>query len=110
MSTQNYKEVGELIKSFRLSKGWTSNELAQKIGISYPTVSRLENGHFGPSGIVTKKLAELGMNIEDIAHTARAHSKEQTYAYRISDLENRILKLEDTLKKLLDAVDNKGGH
>ncbi len=115
MSTQDYKEVGGLIKSFRKAKGWTSLELSGKLGISLPTLSRLENGHVGPSGNVTKKLAELGMSLEDIAYALRAQAPEQTYSYRISELENRLLKIEKSLKLVLDALHNledkkKGGN
>jgi HTH-type transcriptional regulator/antitoxin PezA len=108
MSTQkdnnqqpDFKEIGKIIKSFRLEKGIKSEEFAKQLGISYPTLSRVENGHHGPSAAMLQKLSSLGMDISDISFASRSHSKEQTLSYRLAEVENKLAKMEDTVKKLI---------
>lgn len=104
---QDFTEVGLLIKSFRLEKGYTSNDFARLLDISYPTLSRIENGHHGPNINVVGKLAELGMDTSELTIASRPHFKEQTLSYRLSELENKVVKMEQTIKTLLDVI-NKG--
>lgn len=104
-SKKDYKEIGLLIRDFRHRKNWSSEEFARELGVSYPTVSRIENGHHGPSANLLKKLAEKGMDISDISSTSRAHSKEQTLSYRLAEVENRLVKMEDTIRKLLAIIE-----
>lgn len=40
----NNETVGSRIRELRLERGMTTTELARRIGISHPQVSRLENG------------------------------------------------------------------
>lgn len=112
MSTQKekpYLETGRLIRNFRHSKEWTAEQFAAKLGVSYPTVSRIENGHHGPSASLLKKLGSLGMDIMEITPFSRPHSKEQTLSYRLSEVENRLAEMEATIRKLMDLQDSKGG-
>ncbi len=99
--TQDFKEVGKLIKSFRLEKGFKSEDFARMLNISYPTLSRIENGHQGPSVAVVAALSELGMDTEELTYSARPHSKEQTLSYRLAKVENELAKLQQTLKSVL---------
>lgn len=100
-SRKDYKEVGLLIRDFRHSKDWSSETFAKELGVSYPTISRIENGHHGPSANLLKKLAEKGMDISEISSASRAHSKEQTLSYRLAEVENRLARMEDTIRQLL---------
>lgn len=104
---KDYKEIGLLIRDFRHSKGWSSEEFAREIGMSYPTISRIENGHHGPSAILLQKLAEAGMDISEISAASRSFSKEQTLSYRLAEVENRLVKMEDTIKQLLALLKEK---
>ena len=42
-------DAGHLIRAFRQQIGFTEEELAHALGISFSTVSRWENGHMKPS-------------------------------------------------------------
>lgn len=50
------KAVGERIKRIRLEMGYTTRELAEKLGASKGTVSKWENGHYLPNN---KRLTDI---------------------------------------------------
>lgn len=104
---KDYKEIGLLVRDFRHSKGWSSEEFARELEVSYPTISRIENGHHGPSANLLKKLGEKGMDISEISAASRAHSKEQTLSYRLAEVENRLVKMEDTIRQLIALLKEK---
>lgn len=53
---------GELIRQERLALGLSTRELAALSGVSYPTISRIENGHDQPRWDTLERLAgALGM-------------------------------------------------
>lgn len=37
------------VKQHRLAKGWTQEELAEKVGVRRETIMRLEKAHYNPS-------------------------------------------------------------
>lgn len=43
------KECGRRIAALRKQKGWTQEELAKRINVSYSFISKLELGYFGAS-------------------------------------------------------------
>ena len=49
--------MGEKIQAIRTTKGWSQDDLADKLGTKAPQVSRWENGHSLPS---TEALKDLG--------------------------------------------------
>jgi len=106
-SDSNFKEIGKLIKDFRLSKGMTNEEFRKGLGVSYPTLSRVENGHHGPSASMLQKLAAMGMDVSDLSFASRPHSVEQTLSYRLAEVENRLARMEDTIRQLLSLVKEK---
>jgi len=59
-------ELGERIKTLRKQKGLSQAKLASKVGISRPTLSKLENNYLANISIVTidKILNELGYKID----------------------------------------------
>lgn len=103
----NFKEVGKLIKDFRLRQGMTNDEFRKGLGVSYPTLSRIENGHQGPSAAIIQKLAAMGMDVTDLSFASRPHSVEQTLSYRLAEVENRLAKMEDTIRQLISLVKEK---
>ncbi len=46
-STPGY--TGPDLKDLRKRRGWSQEELARRLGVSFATVSRWENGHQAPS-------------------------------------------------------------
>ena len=52
-------EAGHIVRAFRLRVGFTEEELAHALGISFSTVSRWENGRMKPSRLAWQALAQL---------------------------------------------------
>ena len=70
---------GELIRRERLALGLSTRELAALSGVSYPTISRIENGHDQPRWDTLERLAgALGKSWRPVL--------EQRPAPRIADL------------------------
>lgn len=63
--------LGYKIKQMRKSKGWTQEQLAEKIGIDNKHLSRIEKGYHMPNYQIIKKLAQIFnfdiRNFEDIS-------------------------------------------
>ncbi len=57
------KGFGKSVQAARLEKGWSQEKLAEKAGVSRPTVSRVELGE-EPSMRTARKLATaLGLSV-----------------------------------------------
>lgn len=79
--------IGEKIKIARESKGWTQSELAEKLSIEPPSVSRWESGKTNPKPKQIPKIAEaLGRSVDWFQDT--------DHQIPISDMEKRIQDLE----------------
>src|SRR5262245_18405922 len=52
------REFGELVRQRRMQRGWTTRQLADKVGVKNPTISRLERGA-SPRPALRAKLTEL---------------------------------------------------
>ena len=52
-------DAGHIVRAFRLRVGFTEEELAHALGISFSTVSRWENRHMKPSRLAWQALAQL---------------------------------------------------
>lgn len=52
------------LRAFRMERGWTQAELAERVGVSRKTINTIENGVFTPSTVLALKLArELGVSV-----------------------------------------------
>lgn len=51
--------TGEKIQALRTMKGWSQDELAEKLGTKGPNVSRWENNHGTPSADTLRDLARI---------------------------------------------------
>jgi len=62
----NILEFGEFIRTKRKERGLTQEELAKRVGISRPTLSKLENNLLTEISIITldKILNELGYELD----------------------------------------------
>lgn len=52
--------IGHEIREARLSLGWTQHQLAQKAGVSRPTIARVETGGNISTGTLEKVAEALG--------------------------------------------------
>ena len=61
------RAIGERLKALRKERGMTARDLADKIGVSYTTIYRWENGDRIPDGFNMGKLMNvLGVRMKDI--------------------------------------------
>ena len=52
-------ETSELVRGIRESTGWTQEELARQIGVSFSTVNAWQRGRRNPHPYLRKRLEEL---------------------------------------------------
>lgn len=53
------RHVGHRIRWHRIQKGWSQNELAEKLGVSYQQLHKYENGSNSASASRLAEIAEL---------------------------------------------------
>jgi len=53
------KDLGRLVKSLREKLGLSQEKLAARLGVTFSSVNRWENGHTKPSPLAVQKLEEL---------------------------------------------------
>lgn len=59
--------MNNLIKERRVERGWTQDELAEKLEVSRQTIISLEKGRYNPSLVLAFRIARLfKCTIEDI--------------------------------------------
>ncbi|HZW05097.1 MAG TPA: helix-turn-helix transcriptional regulator [Anaerolineaceae bacterium] len=64
------------LESLRVHKGWTQQELAERVGVSRQTIISLERGRYNPSILLAFRLArQFEVAIEDIF----IYSEEEEY-------------------------------
>ena len=70
------RAIGERLKALRIERGMTARDLADKIGVSYTTIYRWENGDRIPDGFNMGKLMNvLGIRMKDIISDIGLDSK-----------------------------------
>lgn len=52
-------EISKTIKDLRVSLGLTQEQLAAKVGVTFSTINRWENGRGKPSPLAMKQIEEL---------------------------------------------------
>lgn len=57
--TKNSQDLGKLVRSLRDLLGLSQEKLAAKVGVTFSSVNRWENGHTKPSPLAMKQLEEL---------------------------------------------------
>lgn len=53
------QDLGKLVKSLRDLLGLSQEKLAAKVGVTFSSVNRWENGHTKPSPLAMKQIEEL---------------------------------------------------
>ena len=51
--------IPRLVRELRKRTGLTQEQFAAKIGVTFPTINRWENGRAKPSPLATQKIEEL---------------------------------------------------
>lgn len=65
--------IGKTIKQLRLSKGWSQEELAHRVGTTTPSISRIETGKHGASDQLKQLIAqEFGLRVSELMALAEA--------------------------------------
>ena len=57
MST--FENIAVDLKKLRQQQGWSQEDLARKIGVSFATVNRWENGKTKPSRLAQEKIKQV---------------------------------------------------
>ncbi len=86
------KDVGTYLRILRTRRGWTLEELAQKSGTSWSTLSRIERGVLFPTAdIVGKTLFALDANDGQIAWIlSRLAGYPQSYCDRVKGIHDEL--------------------
>ena len=61
MNTQ--ADIPRLVRELRLRTGLTQEKFAAKLGVTFPTINRWENGRAKPSPLARQKIEELLRNM-----------------------------------------------
>ena len=57
MST--FENIAEELKKLRQQQGWSQEDLARNLGVSFATVNRWENGKNKPSRLTQEKIKQV---------------------------------------------------
>lgn len=107
MSANN--ELGKHIQQLRKAKNFSQSELARKVGISYPQMSRYEIKGVQPPADVLKKLADvLSTSVDyllngDKDEKAKALLKDAELLNQFKAVEEMTDKDKTVVKTLIDA-------
>ena len=53
------ENIAEQLKALRQQRGWSQEDLARELGVSFSTVNRWENGKAKPSRLAGNQIARL---------------------------------------------------
>ena len=73
MSRTDQRKLGRKIREFRKEIGLTMQQLAEKVGVNYTTIYRVETGKVSPSVVLLSEIAhQLGHSIVTLLQDERA--------------------------------------
>lgn len=58
-------DISRLVRELRERTGLTQEKFAAKLGVTYPTINRWENGRAKPSPLALKQIEDLLRNLGD---------------------------------------------
>ena len=77
------KKIGAFIAQNRKEKGFTQEQLGEKLGVSNKTVSRWENGNYMPDLSLLEPLSqELGITLNEMCLRDRKKRMERSFSIR----------------------------
>ena len=62
------ENIAEQLKALRQQYGWSQEDLARELGVSFSTVNRWENGKAKPSRLAQKGILALTTQAESSCH------------------------------------------
>jgi transcriptional regulator with XRE-family HTH domain len=65
MKVANDKDLGRLVRSLRERLQLSQERLAARLGVTFTSVNRWENGHAKPSPLAMKQIEELVIELGD---------------------------------------------
>lgn len=70
-------KIGAFIAALRREKGWTQEELGERVGVTNKTVSRWENGNYMPSIEILSLLSgEFGVSLTELVQGQRLEEED----------------------------------
>ena len=97
----NQERIGEFIKVLRKEKGLTQEELAEKLDVSFKSVSKWENGRGMPRLSTLQALSEeLDVTVNELLSGKRIESKDNVKHFE----KNMVDMIEYSNTKILKAV------
>lgn len=102
-------ELGHRITELRKQKGWSQTELANKINLSYPQMSRYEIKGTQPPADTLKKIADvLGTTVDYLIsgatdEKAKANLKDSDLLNQFKAVDTMPEKDKNVIKLLIDA-------
>ncbi len=63
MAVAESKDLGRLVKSLRELLGLSQEKLAAKLGVTFSSVNRWENGHTKPSPLAMKQIETIVLEL-----------------------------------------------
>lgn len=73
-------QVGKLIRELRLATGLTQEKFALKLGVTYPTINRWENGHTKPSPLAWQKIEDMLKHVDLHNQNLNFQARKQFYS------------------------------
>lgn len=67
-----HRGTAQLVRELRRRLGLTQEKMAARLGVTFPTINRWENGRAKPSPLALKQIEELLVGLGDIGQDLRA--------------------------------------
>jgi transcriptional regulator with XRE-family HTH domain len=104
--------IGDKIKLLRKEKGWSQDELSEKIGIDGRQISRYENGKFFPSAEVIINIAQVfDVSIDflllDGVERKPIHLRYESIIRKLQEIDRMTDEDENSLMHFLEAISAK---
>ena len=89
------KEIGDLIRTRRLSRGWTQEQLAEQIGVSPSAVVMYETGKRRPKEVIVEALAD----VFNVPKWSILYSEEEIAPQGTSEEEEEIWQIREDFRR-----------
>jgi UDP-N-acetylglucosamine 1-carboxyvinyltransferase len=75
------EDVGTIVRSARYQRGWTQQQLARMVGVSQPTISRVESGQVVISLLSFYRIAEAFGQLTVPSEALRGQQHRKTWPW-----------------------------